>query len=271
MSENHLKEIRHLALDLDGTLYLGKSLFPYTIAFLEALQRMEIGYTFFTNNSSRSDWQYVTRLREMGIDAALDDIYTSAHATIDVLRSDYPEVTRLFLLGTQGLRDQFYEAGYVICDKAPEAVVIGYDTELVYDRLCRAAWWIQQGCPFIATHPDLVCPTDRPLVLPDCGAICKLLEAATGRAPDAVPGKPDPAMLNGLRRRLGMNRSSIAMVGDRLYTDIAMARHAGVPGILVLSGETSRDELATAADQPDVVVEHVGRLPDMLKKARKRR
>ena len=263
-----LRGIRHLALDMDGTLYLGSTLFEYTAPFLQLLQDMEIGYTFFTNNSSKSDHQYVTKLKEMGIDAQRDQIYSSTHATIDFLRGDPNNFRRLFVLGTQGQKDQMSEAGFVVCDEDPEMVVVGFDTDLVYDRLAQAAYWIDQGKPYIATHPDLICPTDQALVLPDCGAICKLLEAATGRTPDAILGKPNPAMLNGLRQRFGLDSAQIAMVGDRLYTDVAMANHAGMLGVLVLSGETKLDQLGEADEQADVVVEHVEELGRLLSRAR---
>jgi len=170
----------------------------------------------------------------------------------------------VFGLGTQGLQDQFTQAGFTVCDTEPEVVVVGFDTGLVYDRLALAAYWIQQDKPYLATHPDLVCPTDQALVLPDCGAICQLLQAATGRMPDTVLGKPNVAILDGIRQRLGLKRSQIAMVGDRIYTDIVMARNAGILGVLVLSGEAQADDLEETSDRPDMVVEDVGQFGRML-------
>jgi HAD superfamily hydrolase (TIGR01450 family) len=265
---DRLRDIRHLALDMDGTLYLGSTLFEYTAPFLQLLRDMEIGYTFFTNNSSKSDRQYVAKLKEMGIEAQRDQIYSSTHATIDFLRGDPNNYRRIFVLGTQGQKDQMTEAEFDVCDTEPEMVVVGFDTDLVYDRLAQAAYWIEQGKPYIATHPDLICPTDQELVLPDCGAICKLLEAATGRTPDEILGKPNPAMLNGLRQRFELESAQIAMVGDRLYTDVAMANHAGMLGVLVLSGETQLEQLGEADEQADVVVEHVAELGALLSRAR---
>ena len=117
--------------------------------------------------------------------------------------------------------------------------VVGFDTELTFARLCRAAYWISKGKPFIATHPDRICPTDQPTVLVDCGAICAALEQAAGRGPDVVLGKPDPCMLRGILSRHALAPEQLAMVGDRLYTDMAMARRAGALGVLVLTGETT--------------------------------
>ena len=119
----------------------------------------------------------------------------------------------------------------------PGAVVVGFDTSLTFERLCRAAYWIGRGRPFIATHPDLICPTDEPTVLVDCGAVCACLTAATGRAP-LVLGKPDPSMILDLCGRLGLERDRVVMVGDRVYTDVVMAQRAGV-GSVVAVRETS--------------------------------
>lgn len=263
-----LQQLRHLALDLDGTLYIGGTLFKFTPGFLQSLKQMGIGYTFFTNNSSRNTKQYVSHLSEMGIEAKADMIYSSTHATIEYLRGAFPDARRMFALGTPGFEQELTEAGYTISATRPDLVVIGFDTDLTYSRLARAAYWIKEGKPFIATHPDLVCPTDRPLVLPDCGAICQLLTASTGRKPDAVLGKPNVTMLNGMLRRHGLYRSQVAIVGDRMYTDMAMARDAGVMSVLVLTGETKISELKGADYSPDLVIEHAGKFGAMLREAR---
>ena len=261
---DRLRRLRHLALDLDGTLYLGETPFKFTSGFLRSLRRAGIGYTFFTNNSSRSARQYVSHLGEMGIQADVDMIYSSTHATIEYLRATYPDARRVFTLGTPGFEQELAEAGYTVSATRPELVVVGFDTDLTYSRMARAAYWIKRGKPFIATHPDLICPTDRPLVLPDCGSICQLLTAATGRSPDAVLGKPNVSMLNGVLRRHGLDHSQVAMVGDRMYTDMAMARDAGVMSVLVLTGETNLTGLKAADYSPDVVVEDAGRFGAML-------
>jgi NagD protein len=145
-------------------------------------------------------------------------------------------------------------AGYVIHDEEPEAVVVGFDTGLTYDRLCRAAWWISQGIPFIASHPDRVCPTDQPTVLIDCGAISACLTTATGISP-IVLGKPDPRMLDGVCRRYGLSPVQLGVVGDRLYTDIDMAQRAGAASVLVLTGETTAEQAASHDPPPDLIAQ----------------
>jgi NagD protein len=267
-----LRDIRHLALDLDGTLYLGRRLFDFTPRFLQTLDQLKLGRTFFTNNSSRCTREYVEHLSSMGIRASAGDICTSTHATIAYLESEHPSVRRLFVLGTPSLQGEFVEHGFVLAgdredrtaDDEPDAVVIGFDTTLTYPRLCSATWWISRGKPFIATHPDRTCPTDRVTILPDCGAICALLTSATGREPTAILGKPNPRMLAPVIAGNVLQPGELAVVGDRLYTDMAMARAAGSLGILVLSGETKLRDVEQAEFPPDLVVNDVGELSDIL-------
>lgn len=266
--DSRLRKISHLALDLDGTLYLGGRLFDFTIEFLQALRDMGIGYTFFTNNSSKSTREYVAKLGSMGVDADPDMVYSSTHATIEFLRSSYPSTRRVFALGTPGFRQELVEAGYEVAPDDPEVVVVAFDTGLDYPRLCRAAYWIGQGKPFIATHPDLICPTDEELILPDCGAVCQMLTAATGVRPSAVLGKPSVKMLDGVLVRHQLSADQVAMVGDRLYTDLAMAHDAGVLGVLVLTGETTAAEAGRARPAPDLILDNAGHLADRLREAR---
>ncbi|HEX8521162.1 MAG TPA: HAD-IIA family hydrolase [Tepidisphaeraceae bacterium] len=262
------REIKHFALDLDGTLYLGGRLFEVTLPFLSRLNERGLGRTFFTNNSSKSSRQYVKKLNELGITATEADLYSSTHATMDYLRSVHPRVKRLFVLGTPALREEFSESGYHVCgDKEtdePDAVVVGFDPTMTYERACRAAWWISRGRPFVATNPDRVCPTDEPTVLVDCGSICEMLKHATGVAPEAFCGKPEKWMMEGVLRRHNLKPEQVAVVGDRIYTDMAMAQRAGAMSILVLSGETTEAQAHAAVPAPDLVVKDVGELAKLL-------
>jgi NagD protein len=264
--DSHLARVRHVALDLDGTLYRGGQLFPFTRPFLDRLGRLGIGHTFLTNNTSRSKADYVRKLRDLGIEADEGRVCTPADSAIVHLRDRLPGVRRVAVLGTPSLCDQFGEAGFRVGWDNPDAVVVGFDTTLTYDRLCHAAYWVSRGLPFLATHPDLVCPTDEPTVLVDCGAVCACLTAATGRAP-VVLGKPDPAMLLDLCGRLGLGPDRVALVGDRLYTDVAMARRAGATAVLVLTGEATAADAAACPEPPDLVVTDVGELGERLERA----
>ncbi|MDO4950159.1 MAG: HAD-IIA family hydrolase [Bacteroidales bacterium] len=268
-----LKAIRHVALDMDGTIYLGDQLFPFTLSFLNRLRRLGITYSFLTNNPSKSLDDYLLKLQRMGIHATEDEMYTTTVATIDYIRAHHPSARRLFLLGTPSMVGQFEKAGFTStaddANDVPDLIVAAFDMTLVYSRLCRAAWWIKQGVPYIATNPDKVCPTNQPTVLVDCGSICKCLEHATGRCPDITLGKPDPNMLLGILQRKQLRPEQIAMVGDRIYTDIKMAQRAGAFGVLVLSGETTLDVAQSAPEPPDLICRDIEELGDLLAEAHK--
>jgi NagD protein len=268
---NRLRHVRHVALDMDGTIYLNKTVFDTTAPFLALLERLDIGHTFLTNNPSKSIAEYIAHLNGMGIRATAEQLYTSTQATIDFLKNQFPAVRRLFVLGTSGLCDELKTAGFELTpddpNAPPDAVLVGFDKTLTYSRLCRAAWWIKQGLPFFATNPDLVCPTDEPTVLIDCGSITAALEKATGRAPQAVLGKPDPAMLRGILQRHSLAPQNLAMVGDRLYTDMAMARRADAVGVLVLTGEATAAEAEKFVPKPDLIVPGLREFGELLQSA----
>lgn len=267
-----LSRIRHVALDMDGTIYLSNTIFPFTIPFLEKLRRLGITYSFLTNNPTKSLDDYLAKLRKMGIVATKDEMYTTTVAMIDYLKIHYPSAHRLFILGTESMTGQFIEAGYEITsddpEDVPDVIIASFDMTLVYPRLCRAAWWISQGVPYLATNPDRVCPTDQKTVLVDCGSICKCLEWATGRTPDVTLGKPDPNMLINILEQRHLEPSQIAMVGDRIYTDIAMAQNAGAFGVLVLSGETTLEVAKSAPNPPDLIVKNIEELGNYLEYSR---
>ena len=265
---DRLRCIKHVALDMDGTIYNGNTLFPFTIPFLENLKKLGIGYTFLTNNPSKSINDYLIQLKNMGISATREEMYTTALATIEYLQKNYPEVKRLFILGTPSMINEFEAAGFETTEDdpndKPDAVVVGFDKTLVYSRLCRAAWWISDGLLYLATNPDRVCPTDEPIVLVDCGSICSCLEHATGKAPDIVIGKPDPRMLDGILQNHKLRPAQIAMVGDRINTDLRMAQDAKTLGVLVLSGETKNKNVEMSDLKPDIVVNDLAEFGLML-------
>lgn len=264
-----LANVRHVALDMDGTLYSGQTVFPCTTPFLKLLDDLKIGFTFLTNNPSKSVADLLAHLARLGIKATPDQIYSSTHATIEYLQRNAPDVRQLFVVGTPGLCEELKDRGFTIHSESstiePDAVLVAFDTTLTYTRLCKAAWWIKQGRPYFATNPDFVCPTDQPTVLVDCGSLCAALEKATGRLPDKVFGKPSPVMLENILQRYSLQPENLAMVGDRLYTDVEMARRAKAIGVLVLTGEATMADVNASTLKPDLVVPSLAEFGDLLR------
>ncbi len=267
------RHIKHVALDMDGTIYLGSKLFDWTLPFLKQLRDAGITYSFLTNNPTRSISDYVAKLHKLGINAQPEEVYTTAVATIDYIKINYPEARRLFVLGTPSMLAEFEAAGFELTaddpTDRPDLLVVAFDTTLTYNRLCRAAWWAAQGLPYIATNPDRVCPTDQEVILVDCGSMTRCIEHATGREPDIVIGKPNPDMLRCIMATRGLQPDEVAMCGDRIYTDVATARNAGALGVLVLSGETTLETALASDPMPAITARTVADFGDMLIKSRK--
>ncbi|MFY9524030.1 MAG: HAD-IIA family hydrolase [Limnochordia bacterium] len=259
---NRLRNIDTYLLDLDGTFYLGNTLYPWSLPFVNTMKNLGKRFVFVTNNSSQNAKHYLHKIRNMGVDITEDQVFTSGQATIYYLKKhNYPR--KLYLVGTPALEEEFQEAGFILTDRDPQTVVLGFDLTLTYEKLKTACSLIREGVPFIATHPDFNCPTPEGPI-PDCGAMIALITASTGVKPKII-GKPYPEMIEALRAKYELeDPGRIAMVGDRLYTDMAMAKAAGIVGILVLSGETQLKDLEHSQVQPDLVLENLGEIVEAL-------
>lgn len=232
-----LKQKKLFLLDMDGTIYLGDTLFDGTKDFLRAVRERGGKYLFVTNNSSRSITAYVDRLRGMGIDATADDFLTSVDALIWYMRGKY-DGALMYAFGTRTFRQQLSEAGFHVTDKLEDGIsllVCGFDTELTFQKLEDACILLGRGVDFVATNPDWVCPTSYGSV-PDCGSVCEMLFRATGRRPKFI-GKPEPEMALLSMERWGFSPEETILIGDRIYTDIACGVNAGIDTAFVLSGE----------------------------------
>ncbi len=264
--QQKLSDIRLFLLDLDGTVYVENRLLPGALEFFEKVRETNRQYVFLTNNSSKSAADYLTKLTNLNLPATIDTVFTSGQATALYLSGEKPGA-RVFLVGTESLKQEFTLHGlYLVTPEDTEAdfVVVGFDTELEYWKLTKACAFIDDGVPFLATHPDMVCPVAGKRYIPDCGAMCEMITHATGQKPAKVFGKPDTTIVELLCSQKGIPLRNTAMVGDRLYTDMAMATKAGITSICVLSGETNLDSLQSAPDQPDIVVESIADLTDSL-------
>ncbi len=254
-----LSDVKCFLLDMDGTFYLGGKLIPGSLEFIRRVVDSGRDYLFLTNNSSHDSDYYVKKLAGMGLSAPREKVLTSGEATADELNRLYPG-RRTFVLGNEYLRADMARAGIPVDLHAPEIVVVGYDTTLDYAKMTAVCDFVRAGLPYIATHPDFNCPTETGFA-PDIGAIMAFIEASTGRRPDLIVGKPHPGIVSAALRRTGLRCDELAMVGDRLYTDIQTGINSGMLSILVLSGETTPAMLAASDVRPDLVFD---RLSDMI-------
>ena len=249
--------ITSLIIDMDGVIYRGDEAIVGAREFVALLQREGVPFLFLTNNSTRTPGQYVTKLAEMGIAIEESDVLTSAQATALYLERIAPPGARVYAIGEEGLRVALGET-YTIAEEGASFVVVGMDTGLTYEKLKVATLLIRGGARFIATNPDKTLPTEEGLA-PGNGASLAALEAATGVSPFVV-GKPELAIFDLALARMGVGKEGVAVIGDRLETDILGGRRVGLSTILVLSGATSRQELENSTIKPDLVFENVRQL-----------
>lgn len=257
-----LKTIKAFVLDMDGTIYLSDHLLPGAKDFVAFLQHAKTPFLFLTNNSSKHRKMYADKLCRLGLEVKPSMIFTSGEATAIFLKQNFPEINQIDLYGTAALEEEFSGYGFQLDMKNPKAIVLGFDTTLTYDKLWRLCDRVRSGLPYFATHPDINCPLQDG-VMPDIGAMIAFVETSTGRRPDYIIGKPNPPIVESLIKRLGLPANEICMVGDRLYTDVALGK-AGLRTVLVLSGETKVEDLPGSPYQPDLVIGNVGELLNLL-------
>ncbi|HEY9077572.1 MAG TPA: HAD-IIA family hydrolase [Anaerolineaceae bacterium] len=259
---DRLKTIQCFLLDMDGTFYLDNQLLPGASEFIAHLEKTGIRYLFLTNNSSNSRKRYLDKIHRLGVPVAEDAIFTSGEATALFLKKQNP-APKVYLVGTPALEEEFSAHGIQLTDRDPDFAVLGFDTTLTYGKIWKLCDFVRSGLPYIATHPDINCPTASGY-MPDIGSMIEMVASSTGRRPDIIVGKPNPPMVAAIQEKLHIPVDKLAMVGDRLYTDIAMGR-SGLMAILTLSGETQVDEIPSSPFQPDLVVANLGELLSLLR------
>ena len=261
-----IKRIKLYLFDMDGTLYLGSRLYDFTIELLQEIRRTGGKYLFITNNSSKSVNDYVKKLAGMGIRATREDFMTSSQATAYYLHKHHEGKT-LYVCGTESLKEELRSEGFKVTTNLEEVecIVMGFDTELTFQKLHDVSYLLltQPDLPYIATNPDLVCPTEFGSV-PDCGSVCIGIKNATGKEPIVI-GKPSPLMPQLAMDKLGISPDQTCVVGDRIYTDVRSGLNAGCVGILVMSGETTYEILNASDVKPDLVLSSGQEILDVLK------
>lgn len=260
-----IKEVQCFLLDMDGTIYLSDQLISGATEFIKKIRDTNRDFYFFTNNSSKSARDYCLKLKKLGILVSENRIITSGEVTAEyVLKHGENQV--VYLVGTPSLKKEFIEKGIEVTDdksKNIDFLVLGFDKTLTYQKLWDAHDLILSGVKYIATNPDYVCPLAGGKSMPDCGSMISLLKTSTGRKP-LVIGKPNTMMIDYIAEKADLNKNKLALIGDRLYTDIKTANNAEIISILTLSGESTRDDLEKSEEKPDFIINSVMELIDIL-------
>ncbi len=259
-----LQNIELFLLDMDGTIYLDEDLFDGSLEFINTLIDNKTPYIFLTNNSSKNTSDYVKKLNRLMIPGDEKNIFTSGDAMGIYLNKNYPN-RKIYLVGTKSLHEQLRNANIIFDDQNPDIVVIGFDRELNYQKLEKACEFIDHGAIFLATNCDIVCPIKDHRYIPDCGSICQMITNATGKIPTYI-GKPSPEMIYIISNKLNIPTEKIAVVGDRVYTDITAGYNANSYTICVLSGESTMDTINKSTIKPNLIVNSVKDLIQYLKK-----
>lgn len=260
---HELNKIKLFLLDMDGTIYLDNDLFDGTIDFLEYVKSIGGRYIFLTNNSSKSVDKYIEKLSKMGIATGKNDFLTSTDATVDYLNQK--NYKKIYALGTETFKEQLKGSGINITDKLEvgiDCICMGYDTELTYRKLEDACILLRDDIAYIATNPDWVCPTWYGYA-PDCGSVSEMLFRATGKKPLFI-GKPEPKMAELAIKMTGFSKEETAVVGDRIYTDIACGVNSGIDTVFLLSGEGTEEDIEKYNIRPKYVFKNIRELYEKL-------
>lgn len=244
-----LRRSRGFLIDMDGTMYIDDVLVPGARELLRHLDDAGCRYVFVTNNSSARARDYHARLARLGVDIPAEKILTSGDATLSYLRR-HTSHRSAFVVGTPGFEAECREQGLDLDARDPDCVVVAFDKTLTYGKLERACTLLFAGKPYYATHPDKTCITGRGLI-PDIAAIIAACEAVTGRLPKII-GKPYPEMVDAALERLGTSLDETVILGDQLDTDMAMAAASRTLGVLMMSGETTRDSWVAAGTDDEL-------------------
>jgi NagD protein len=248
-------------IDMDGVLYRGTELIAGADAFVRQLRARRIPFRFLTNNSQRTRRDVVAKVARLGIDVEEEHIFTCAMATARFLAQQKPAGTA-FVIGEGGLLTALHQNGYAVVDHEPDYVVVGEGRTFNLELVETAVRLILGGAKLIATNLDPSCPTQNGL-RPGCGALVAMLESATGVKAFSV-GKPSPVMMRAARKELGLTTEETTIIGDTMETDILGGVQLGFHTVLVLSGGTRREDLQRYAFRPDIVVDSLAELADLL-------
>jgi NagD protein len=257
-----LKDISLFLLDMDGTVYFEDTLIEGAFEFINKLRSQNIPYVFLTNNSSVNKQNYLDKMKRLGVPCCEDNIFSSGMAT-GIYLNEYRKNKTVYVVGTKALVSELTNYQIPIVNSNPDIVLVGFDRELCYEKIEKACEFIDNGAEFLATNADVLFPIRNNRYIPDCASICTMITNATNKTPLFI-GKPNRYMIDMMAKKYQVASKNIAMVGDRLYTDIAAGINAQATTILVLTGETNMQMLGESKYQPDYVFASIKDLGEKL-------
>ena len=254
---------KYFIIDMDGTFYLSDGLIDGADDCVRRIVESGRDYYFFSNNSSHSIETCRARLAKIGFPVPREKVMLSSYVAALTVKRDYPGKS-VYLLGNQNLYGVFREMDVPLAQEDADIVMLGFDTDLTYERIRKACRMIANGAVYMATHPDVNCPTADGFI-PDTGSMIEMFATSTGRYPQVL-GKPMTPTVDYLTETLSCSREELAFVGDRLETDIRIGTDHGIPSVLVLSGVTDEETARKSAIRPDLILPSLRELAAFLEK-----
>lgn len=256
-----IKKAKAFVFDLDGTLYLEDTLIGNVKDTLCTLRQNGKKIVYLTNNSSKTDDEYLQKLSKLGILENDDLFYSSLDAAVDYIKSNLSGA-KIYPVCTDKVKEYLISCGLCVSDCA-DTVLLTFDRELNYQKIVKANELLVLGAKYVATHPDVVCPA-KGVSVPDLGSFIEMFYKSSGRRPNVITGKPYPEMANGIMKKINVLPSETVMVGDRLNTDIAFGLNSGFNTVLVYSGETTEDAYKKSKVKVDLAIKDVNEITKYL-------
>jgi HAD superfamily hydrolase (TIGR01450 family) len=249
-----LKNKKVFFLDLDGTVVLGEKFIAGAVDFLKALKKKKKSFFIATNNSSKTPRNYINKLKEYGIIISQKNVLISSSSAISFLKEN--DIKRVFWVANKRVSKYLTKSGLFYSEKNPQAVLLTYDDEINYEKLVKIINFIRKGVPYYATHIDITCPTPEGSI-PDIGTFIKIIQMTTGILPNETFGKPNKSFINPTLKERNLSYKDAVIIGDRLYTDIKTAANSNITSVLVLTGETKREDYENNNVISDIIVNSI--------------
>ncbi|MBC7877038.1 MAG: HAD-IIA family hydrolase [Anaerolineales bacterium] len=254
--------IKALILDMDGVVWKADAPIGNLSEIFARIRKRGLKFVFATNNGTKTPEEYQQKLAGLGVDIEPWQVVTSAMGIAFILAQKYPRGTKIFMIGEDGIRVALEEKGFEILSvknaTEAQAVVMGIDRGINFEKIAEATLLVRAGIPFYTTNTDKTFPTPRGEI-PGSGAWVSIVTTATGIEP-IIAGKPFPYLMELSLERLGTKKGETLVVGDRLETDIAAGQSVGCPTALVLSGVSTLEQSKEWNPQPNIITDSLSAL-----------